>query len=374
MMLTSIRDPVHGCVDLLPEAMAIIDTPEFQRLRDLKQLGATCEVYPSATHTRFEHSLGVAHLARTVVARLRAGQPELGLTDADELCVHLAGLVHDAGHGPFGHLWDSGFIGPLRAAAGQTRWTHEHASVAMFNHLLVTNKVDLGALSPQDVHFIGELVLGGPEQAPEGFKWVGAAGRNTEGTPPKDYLFDIVANKRTGVDVDKCDYVKRDCHHLGLGCTFDADLLLRGARAMDTGSDGWRICFPFRCVEQLDDLVESRRSLHRRAYQHHTVAGIEHLLCDAFVAADAKLGLSDSINDMHSYARVSDWVVHRIEFSHEPQLLDARRLVARIRHVDIHTKHTHIPTHLSFLSMPGAVNCTPMSARCICSKLRCLRR
>ena len=63
-MSKQIYDPVHGFITITPLMQKIIDTPEFQRLRDLKQLGTVHYVYPSATHTRFEHSIGVSHLAR----------------------------------------------------------------------------------------------------------------------------------------------------------------------------------------------------------------------------------------------------------------------------------------------------------------------
>ena len=96
-MSKQIKDPVHGYVELHPAAVAIVDTPQFQRLRDLAQLGGVYYVFAGATGKRFEHSLGVAHLARVFVRQLRDRQPELGLTDVDELCVHLAGLVHDLG-------------------------------------------------------------------------------------------------------------------------------------------------------------------------------------------------------------------------------------------------------------------------------------
>ena len=70
-MSKQIFDPIHGFITITPLMQKIIDTPEYQRLRDLKQLGATFYVYPSATHTRFEHSLGVSHLAGNLLLELQ---------------------------------------------------------------------------------------------------------------------------------------------------------------------------------------------------------------------------------------------------------------------------------------------------------------
>ena len=93
----TIHDRVHGPVQLDGLLVAVMDTAEFQRLGQIKQLGGCAFVYPSATHTRKEHSIGVAHLARIMVDHLRNEQPELGIDNDDSLCVALAGLVHDLG-------------------------------------------------------------------------------------------------------------------------------------------------------------------------------------------------------------------------------------------------------------------------------------
>jgi len=178
-----IKDPIHGFIDLHPLAVKVMDTPEFQRLRDLGQLGGVYYVFAGGGGRRFEHSLGVAHLARNFVDQLRM-QNSLPITDADILCVHLAGLVHDLGHGPLSHLFDSKFIKAVRPE--RDGWAHEHASIAMLDHLIAVNNLEeefiKHGLDPDaDVHFIKELVLGDASDAPLGFEWkVGARGGAAE--------------------------------------------------------------------------------------------------------------------------------------------------------------------------------------------------
>uniref|UniRef100_A0A667ZFZ6 HD/PDEase domain-containing protein n=1 Tax=Myripristis murdjan TaxID=586833 RepID=A0A667ZFZ6_9TELE len=104
------NDPIHGHMEIHPLLVKFIDTPQFQRLRNIKQLGAAYYVYPGASHNRFEHSIGVAYLAGQFLQALRDRQPNLGITDEDILCVQIAGLCHDLGHGPFSHLFDGKFI------------------------------------------------------------------------------------------------------------------------------------------------------------------------------------------------------------------------------------------------------------------------
>src|SRR6516165_6758808 len=106
-----IRDPVHElipfedtpCDRLLWD---LINTREFQRLRRIKQLGVCELVFPGANHSRFAHSIGVMHIARSFLARVRRVWPGL-LDDARETLVLAAALVHDVGHGPFSHSFES---------------------------------------------------------------------------------------------------------------------------------------------------------------------------------------------------------------------------------------------------------------------------
>jgi len=98
--MTEIRDPVHGYVKLEGLALDLADTPQMQRLRWIKQLGLASLVYPGANHTRFEHSLGVYHLAGTMA-------DHLGIGDEDKLKVGAAALLHDVGHGPLSHATEA---------------------------------------------------------------------------------------------------------------------------------------------------------------------------------------------------------------------------------------------------------------------------
>ncbi|MFA5416282.1 MAG: HD domain-containing protein [Methanoregula sp.] len=95
-----IRDPLYGFVGLTETEVKLLDTPPLQRLRRIKQLANAHLVYPSAMHTRFEHSLGVMHIAGRMAEQLQ-------FSDDDVRAVRYAGLLHDIGHGPFSHVFEA---------------------------------------------------------------------------------------------------------------------------------------------------------------------------------------------------------------------------------------------------------------------------
>lgn len=97
-----IRDPIHGFCCLSELECKIIDSPEFQRLRDIKQLWPVNLIYPGAVHTRFEHSIGVCHIAGQIAKNI-------DLTEEEQQTIRLAALLHDIGHGPFSHVSEDAF-------------------------------------------------------------------------------------------------------------------------------------------------------------------------------------------------------------------------------------------------------------------------
>jgi HD superfamily phosphohydrolase len=103
-----LRDPVHGDVYLTHEELAVLDTPEMQRLRGVKQLGTAYLVYPGAVHTRFDHSIGVLHTTQKLVEAIQrnfelAPRDTLGISEREARVLRIAALVHDVTHLPYGH-------------------------------------------------------------------------------------------------------------------------------------------------------------------------------------------------------------------------------------------------------------------------------
>jgi len=171
--MKAIKDSVHGHVRLGDLATELVDTPAFQRLRHIKQLSTVRLVYPSANHTRFEHSLGVYHLARGAI-------DGLGLDDDTAAHVRAAALLHDVGHGPYGHQTE----GIIRRATGR-----DHDDVAWLltdADREVCRVLERNGLDPERV---ASLIAG-----------EGGLGALVSGE----------------LDVDRMDYLVRDAHHTGV--------------------------------------------------------------------------------------------------------------------------------------------------------------
>ncbi|XP_050399005.1 deoxynucleoside triphosphate triphosphohydrolase SAMHD1-like isoform X2 [Patella vulgata] len=324
------NDPVHGHIEIPPLCMKIVDTPEFQRLRFLKQMGPVYYVYPGASHNRFEHSLGVCHLAGAMISQLQKQDPNLGITPVEVLCVQIAGLCHDLGHGPFSHLFDNVFI-PL--VAPQSNFTHEEASIKMFQHLIKENNLmadfEYYNLKQEDIDFIKELI----------------AGPSNEDNirREKKYLYEIVANKRNSVDVDKFDYFARDCYMLGFKNNFDHNRFLQFFRVIKDENGDHRICIRDKEAENLYEMFHTRKNLHCRACKHVVTQAVECMIVDALVIADdcetftfpgkdnTPRRLRECIDDMVAYKKLDDTIFQRIMWSTEPELQGARDLIDRIQ-------------------------------------------
>nr|CAD7195583.1 unnamed protein product [Timema douglasi] len=253
------NDCIHGHMILHPLCVGIIDTPEFQRLRNIKQNGVVYFIYPGACHNRFEHSLGVCYLAGQMVDVLNCcREQEDKITASEKLCLQVAGLCHDLGHGPFSHTWEH-FLGRYNK-----HWKHEEQSIKMFDLLLQNNEcvqklfIKYG-LEKNEINLIKSLILGH---------------RNVSA---KSYLFEIISNNENGIDVDKWDYFLRDSLQLNLKITFDHRRLLQFCRVAAVVDDGntEHVCFRDKEVTNIHDMFLVRAYLHHHAYQHRVCQNIE---------------------------------------------------------------------------------------------------
>lgn len=320
----SIFDRLYGSIELPPLLIAVMDTEEFQRLDKIQQLGGSSYVYPSAKHSRKEHSIGVAHLAGEMVRQLRKrGAAEI--TVDDELCVELAGLCHDMGHGPYSHMFETVF----------ERVDHETMSQRLVRRC--AKKVERFAdyfehpsQVEKHVNFVCQLIEGLEEEEP----FPADIGRNNS----KRYLFDIVSNSRSGVDVDKIDYLHRDAMAtLGKSAPFDVKRLLSACRA-----DTDHVRYEEKVAMDINSIFAVRADLHRQVYQHRVANVAELMISDVLKEADRSAfrirgkRISEAAVEPELFVLLTDGILDVIQLSDAQGLEQAHDILARLHSRDFY--------------------------------------
>src|ERR1041385_4926420 len=228
-----IRDAVHGDIEMGSLEVELMDTPEFQRLRGIKQLGTAYLVFPSAVHTRFEHSLGTSWMAHRILESVRRNQT---VSEDDARLVRVASLLHDITHIPFGHtLEDERRVLP--------RHDKDEERV---NHLLRASAV-------------GQVLKR------EGLQDAVIATLKHDET----YKSDIVGG---AISADLLDYLRRDTYFCGLSQYYDLRLfesfIVDGNRlVMNLEKNGM---LRHDALSELVNLLRIRYTLSERVYFHHT--------------------------------------------------------------------------------------------------------
>ena len=287
-----IRDPLHNNIRLDPLARELIETPAFQRLRYVRQLGLAFLVYPGATHTRFEHALGTYHLAKRSLAMLEEADGLGGIASDECPVVAAAALLHDLGHYPFSHALEE--IGALH---------HEEVARSL--------------IAGDEVGEILTRTLG--KDAPGR---IIALVRGESSSP----LQRLISGS---LDLDKLDYLRRDALMCGVSYgDIDVDRLLNSLVLVnDPASGGLTVGIAEKGLSALESLLFAKYQMYRNVYWHHAIrsatAMYKRLVADALDAGALNADRLASFTD--------EGLLHVLEESRLPMLaaLRGRKLYKR---------------------------------------------
>jgi HD superfamily phosphohydrolase len=257
-----IIDPIHDFIRVYDHELKIIDNPIFQRLRRIRQLSGAHLTYPGAQHTRFEHSLGVMHIASQAGEALS----EKGILEKDDIKIlRLAGLLHDIGHGPFSHLFEE--------IIQKKKISHED-----FGKKIILNS-DIGdALSQNgyDKKTITKIAFGDSKF---------------------QYLNEIVSG---ALSADMMDYLLRDGYYTG------AEHAKIDHKRLTQSLDVYKkkLALEKSALYSFESMMHSRYQMFKAVYFHKTVRAAEVMLLEALRLSDDEFGFT-SFN-LNEYTKLTD--------------------------------------------------------------------
>ena len=299
-----INDPIHGYIPFTASAgvadgevaeQAVIDHPWVQRLRQIHQLQTAWWVFPAAEHTRFQHVLGAMHLAsRAVEALYESLQdvcddvPSRGYVES---LMRMAALLHDVGHGPFGHFFDKHFLAEFGL-------NHEILGGEIIRRDLAgliqgIRRNPNSALLEGEVLSVEEIVMlitrPKTADADEAPKWL-------------RFLRSLFSGLYT---VDNMDFVLRDAYMSGYSArSFDLDRLLHYSSFTNSG-----LTIHDRGLSALVRFIAVRSELFQAIYFHRTVRAIDLCLQDLFAESKKLLFSGNPLDDLPAYQRLTEWSI-----------------------------------------------------------------
>ncbi len=224
--IKTIRDPIHGTITVNELELELIDTPHFQKLRHIKQNGLCFLIYPAMNSSRFEHSLGVMHLAGLLADHLELG-------DDDKQAIRVAGLLHDIGHCAFSHTSDD--------ILAKFNRSHEENSTRIIEKTEISDILKKHGLNPSE---ISDLING-----------KGSFGK-------------IISSE---IDIDKMDYLIRDSYYAGVAYgVIDLERIMYGMKLVDN-----ELVIKRGSLEAVESLLISRNLMYQTVYRHHTKRIVE---------------------------------------------------------------------------------------------------
>ncbi len=262
-----VHDNLWGTILLHPVEVALLDTPLLQRLRRIHQTGAVYFTYPSARHSRFEHSLGVLAQASSLLDALQAKNPKLMHEHFKEE-IRCAALLHDTGHGPFSHTSEQFFSQySVFGAAREELGLAESGAGEVMSYLIITCQAMRDFFTAAKLHL--EVDISCDEMG----KYV------TGSVAAEDfYKSEIVHGP---FDADKLDYMKRDSAFTGLSINIDIDRLHYSAEIREHQGKK-RIGGSSAGIAPLTQIMFNKMQLFMSVYHHHKVRAVDCMLWALF--------------------------------------------------------------------------------------------
>ena len=300
-----IRDPLYGFVGLSKLEDRLLNTIAMQRLSRIKQLAHTYIVYPSAVHTRLEHSIGALYIAGRICDKLKISQKQKKI-------IRICSLLHDIGQGPFSHIFEE----PMRWVNGEN-YTHEHVTRLIIEYEPKIKNI-LGSLKEDVLNvFNGDSLSS-----------------------------DIISSS---LDVDKLDYLRRDSYHTGVAYgIFDLERVLHTLCKVSEGGREY-LAVEEKGKDALESYRLARFAMHLQVYEHHTRLIADDMFIKAMKCAfnegslvKEDFKISDDINHfIENFLKFDDYSIQHYILNNSRG--NARKLIENIRNRNLLKRAFMVP-------------------------------
>jgi HD superfamily phosphohydrolase len=284
-----IKDPVHGTMQFKTAEDSwikpFIDSPNFQRLRHIKQLGMGDFIFPGAVHTRFNHCLGCSYVASQITNKI-------GLPEEERQLVIIACLLHDIGHGPFSHAFEDIFHQKLiRHEAWTPFFLADYARPEFFESYNKRNPRH--KLSAEKFALIADMIM--------------------HKSPKKRVLSDIVSSQ---LDSDRLDYLLRDSHFCGVTYgQFDFRWMLN-SMAIVNSKHGERLGITHKGIGVVEHYLMARRLMTRNIYHYQKKLALEFFLIKLLINLAESLATYTPFAEIKS-SRLGKFLLQANEFNQQ---------------------------------------------------------